>query len=401
MTQGPAHTSASGAACETFGTERWLMARALDYATFGLGTVAPNPSVGAVVFDHTAREVVGVGWTQPGGRPHAEPEALKVAGARARGATMAVTLEPCVHYGRSPPCTNAIIASGISRVIYAVADPDPRVAGRGAAALRAAGISVVRADEDHTALAHWITRGHILRVTERRPFVQLKLAVGGDGQIRRGGGPSKAGPVWVTGPLARAAGHVLRAQADAIMVGSGTVRDDDPDLRCRLPGCQWRSPVRVVVGRAALPSGSRLVRSAHEVPVLHYAASETVRGAAGITTIATREVAGHIWLPSVLEDLVARGVTRLLVEGGPQLWASFGASGLVDEAVIFHARGERRLAGEEDALAVCALYLPGFAGSVAAQRRLGDDMMFALRPKWPGKARAGAARNALDSAQQE
>ncbi len=176
-----------------------FMQIALSMARRGLGTTAPNPSVGAVVVDPATGEVIARGWTQPGGRPHAETVALQRAGSRAQGATMYVTLEPCSHYGKTPPCANAIIEAGVSRAVVGILDPDPRVAGRGIDMLRAAGIEVrrgVRARE-----ADRMTRGHILRVTERRPLIQLKMALDGNGQIARGVGGQ---PRWVTGPLARA-----------------------------------------------------------------------------------------------------------------------------------------------------------------------------------------------------
>ncbi|MEO0730769.1 MAG: bifunctional diaminohydroxyphosphoribosylaminopyrimidine deaminase/5-amino-6-(5-phosphoribosylamino)uracil reductase RibD, partial [Pseudomonadota bacterium] len=163
------------------------MRQALVAARWGLGRCAPNPSVGAAIFSPQSGILLGRGTTQPGGRPHAEPVALAMAGDAARGATMAVTLEPCSHYGRSPPCVNAITKAGIARVLYAVVDPDPRVAGRGLDVLTDAGLAVDACDADLAEEARWITRGHILRVTERRPFVQLKLAVGADGRIAEGG----------------------------------------------------------------------------------------------------------------------------------------------------------------------------------------------------------------------
>src|SRR5262245_11268238 len=206
-----------------------MMEIALAVAERGLGRTAPNPSVGAVIVDETSGEVIARGWTQPGGRPHAETEAIRTAGVRARGATMYVTLEPCSHYGKTPPCAEAIIAAGLRRTVCAILDPDPRVSGRGVRMLRAAGVVVERGVLAEQA--HRITLGHILRVAERRPLIQLKMAIGADGKIPRGPGKQR---VWVRGPGARAHGHLLRARADAIMVGGGTVADDDPELTCRL-----------------------------------------------------------------------------------------------------------------------------------------------------------------------
>ncbi|MEM9030304.1 MAG: bifunctional diaminohydroxyphosphoribosylaminopyrimidine deaminase/5-amino-6-(5-phosphoribosylamino)uracil reductase RibD [Pseudomonadota bacterium] len=375
----------------TFGSDEWLMDRALRYAKFGLGTVAPNPSVGAVVFDPVAREMVGVGWTQPGGRPHAEPVALDAAGQRTRGATMAVTLEPCVHFGRSPPCTNAIIAAGIRRVIFAIPDPDPRVAGKGAAKLRDAGIAVDRFTPAAAEEARWVTRGHILRVTERRPFVQVKIAVGADGRIAHGAGrtAAEARPTWVTGQTARATGHLLRAEADAIVVGTGTVLDDDPDLTCRLPGTELRSPIRIVIGERGVPANSRLLATADRVPVVRYARrsdhapeepiAEPSTTTGGSTHVGVATVGGSLWLPEIMEDLVGRGVTRLLVEGGPTLWAAFAKSRLVDEVVVFHAwepDGKPSIAHAEH---VVARYLPGVTVDAVDQRPVGRDHLFVFR----------------------
>ena len=208
-----------------------MMQIALGVAARGLGRTAPNPSVGAVIADERTGEIIARGWTAPGGRPHAETEAIARAGARARGATMYVTLEPCSHHGVTAPCADAIVDAGLARVVCAIEDPDPRVAGRGLARLRKAGIAVERGLM--VEAAHWLAAGHILRVTERRPLVTAKLALDADGSVPRGGAGK---PVWATGPAARAAGHLLRARADAILVGRRTVLDDDPLLTCRLPG---------------------------------------------------------------------------------------------------------------------------------------------------------------------
>lgn len=371
------------------------MERALCCAEFGLGTVSPNPSVGAVVFDPVACEVVGIGWTQPGGRPHAEPVALEVAGERARGGTMAVTLEPCVHFGRSPPCTGAIIESGIARVVYAIPDPDPRVAGKGAAALRSAGLAVSRCGPDQSERARWITLGHIVRVTERRPLVQIKIATDADGQIAFGGGRTgpRARPVWVTSPAARAMGHVLRAKADAIAVGTGTVGDDDPDLTCRLPGCAKRSPLRVVIGNQMISSEARLAASSEAVPVVQYVGHE--RGAAieeaerqplfagAVERVPVTMVGGKIWLPAVMENLVQRGVTRLLVEGGARMWRSFAEAHLVDEVVLFTAArattSDTTRMTIDRAAATVAHFLPGLSLEFVTARHVGDDMMVVFR----------------------
>lgn len=316
-----------------------MMAIALTMARRGLGTTAPNPSVGAVVADEETGEVISRAVTAPGGRPHAEPQAIAAAGERARGATIYVTLEPCSHIGKTPPCADAIIAGGLKRVVTSIEDPDPRVAGRGLDRLRAAGLSVTRgvlANE-----ARWVTRGHIVRVTERRPFVTLKMALGANGTVARG----KAGaPLWVTGPLARARGHLLRAESDAILVGAATIRDDDPDLTCRLPGLAHRSPVRVVVsGSLDIPLTAKIVATARSVPVWIVCSTHTSADVKqhlrdeGCEIIEVQQVAGRLWLPAIMEALVARGITRLLVEGGPSMWRSFADAALVDDVALFVA----------------------------------------------------------------
>jgi diaminohydroxyphosphoribosylaminopyrimidine deaminase/5-amino-6-(5-phosphoribosylamino)uracil reductase len=345
-------------------TDRSFMQIALRLAKRGLGATAPNPSVGAVVVDEATGEVVARGWTQFGGRPHAETEALQRAGPRARGATMYVTLEPCSHYGKTPPCAEAIIKAGISRVVTGILDPDPRVAGRGLEMLRAAGLEVCRGV--CAAEADYLTRGHILRVTERRPFVQVKMALGRDGVVPRG---AKGVPVWVTGEAARAHGHLLRARADAILVGEGTVEDDDPDLTCRLPGLRNRSPMRVVLcGRRLLASESKLARTAreHEVLVFCPSGSEPSHLAelqtAGCRILQVATVGGRPWIPAVTEALVGDGITRLLVEGGPTVWRSFFASGLVDEVVVYRAGGYHGARGAAEAV---TSELGAFAGPMS------------------------------------
>jgi diaminohydroxyphosphoribosylaminopyrimidine deaminase/5-amino-6-(5-phosphoribosylamino)uracil reductase len=218
------------------------MAQALVLARRGLGLTWPNPSVGAIVVMESG-EIVGRGWTAPGGRPHAEAITLDHAGAKAEGATVYVTLEPCAHEGRGMACSDAIVAARPKRVVIGLRDPDPRTAGRGIECLRAAGIEVEEGVLASQAAS--VTLGHLMRVVEGRPAVTLKLAVGTDGRMPRGEGQ----PVWITGPDARAHGHLLRARNDAILVGRGTILADNPSLTCRLPGMSCRSPVRVVLDR--------------------------------------------------------------------------------------------------------------------------------------------------------
>lgn len=313
-----------------------MMAIAVAMARRGLGSTAPNPSVGAVIADEKTGEVISRGWTQPGGRPHAEKEALRRAGDRARGKTMYVTLEPCAHTGRIPTCSDAILTAGLSRVVCALPDPNHIVAGHGFAQLREAGIDV---DVGLLgARARWITIGHILRQTQRRPFIQLKMALSADGRVVRG----KGAPVWVTGPDARADGHLLRAEADAIVVGGMTVRMDDPQLTCRLPGLNARSPVRVVLSpRLGLPLESRLVREARQHPL--WLITAALPGVVHDTLMAAGVVIHTVpdipelrpWMVAVFEKLAATGLTRVLVEGGPRTWAACLATGFVDEVVIY------------------------------------------------------------------
>src|SRR5258707_7039738 len=286
------------------------MQLALALGRRGQGRTWPNPAVGAVVAKDGV--IVGRGWTQPGGRPHAEPEALRRAGEAARGATLYVTLEPCSHFGKSPPCVDAVIASGIARVVSAIEDPNPEVAGQGHATLRAAGITVdiglgaAEAAYDHA--------GHFRRVRDKRPHVILKLAVSSDDKI----GAAGRKPVAITGEAAKARVHLLRAQCDAVLVGIGTVQADDPLLTCRLPGMEAQSPVRVVLDRALRISGtSRLVHSARETPLwvmtsnLSEAAAAMKLGAAGaqVIRLATTTAPPGLDLGAVLYALAGTGIT--------------------------------------------------------------------------------------------
>jgi len=310
--------------------DRRFMQLALTLGRRGQGRTSPNPAVGAVVVRDGV--IVGRGWTQPGGRPHAEPEALRRAGEAARGATLYVTLEPCSHFGKSPPCADAIIAAGISRVVASIGDPNPEVAGQGFARLRAAGIAVdiglgaAEATHDHA--------GHIRRIRDRRPYVMLKLAVSADDKIAAAGHK----PIAITGEAARTRVHLLRAQSDAILVGIGTVLADDPLLTCRLPGMEARSPVRVVLDRALrMPGGSRLVQTARQTPLwvmtseTSEAAAAARLGAAGGQVIRIHARPDGLELPAVLHALSERGITRLMVEGGARAASSFVVAGLVDE----------------------------------------------------------------------
>ena len=312
-----------------------FMRLALALGRRGQGRTWPNPAVGAVIVKDGI--IVGRGWTQPGGRPHGEPEALRRAGEAARGATLYVTLEPCSHFGKSPPCADAVIAAGIKRVVAAIEDPNREVAGQGHARLRAAGITVdVGLCAAEAAFDH---AGHFRRIRDKRPHVILKLAVSPDGKIGAAGGK----PVAITGEAARNRVHLLRAQSDAILVGIGTVLADDPLLTCRLPGMAARSPVRVVLDQSLrLPGASRLIGSARETPLwvvgseLAEAAAATRLGATGAQVIRVPAAnASGLDLPAVLRALAGKGITRLMVEGGSRVASSFVAAGLVDEIWLF------------------------------------------------------------------
>jgi diaminohydroxyphosphoribosylaminopyrimidine deaminase/5-amino-6-(5-phosphoribosylamino)uracil reductase len=317
-----------------------FMALALALGRRGLGRTWPNPAVGAVIVKDGV--IVGRGWTQAGGRPHAEVEALRRAGARANdatfGATLYVTLEPCSHHGRSPPCADAVIAAGLSRVVSALEDPNPEVAGKGHARLRAAGIAVdVGTGADEARRDH---AGHILRFTKGRPHVLLKLAISADGKA----GAAGRKPIAITGEAVRDRVHLLRAQRDAIMVGIGTALADDPMLTCRLPGMAKDSPVRVIAdSMLRLPLHSQLVRSARDVPVWALTGTSAPQDAeskllaSGIEVLRSSESADPHDLQDALEVLAAKGITRLMVEGGPTLAAAFLAADLVDEAILFHS----------------------------------------------------------------
>ena len=350
-----------------------FMQLALALGRRGQGRSWPNPAVGAVVVNDGV--IVGRGWTQPGGRPHAEPEALQRAGEAARGATLYVTLEPCSHFGRSPPCADAVIAAGIARVVSAVEDPNPEVAGQGHAKLRAAGIVVdVGLGASEAARDH---AGHFRRIRDKRPHVILKLAVSSDDKI----GTAGRKPVAITGEAAKARVHLLRAQCDAVLVGIGTVRADDPLLTCRLPGMEAQSPVRVVLDRALRISGtSRLVHSARETPLwvmtssLSEAPAAMKLGAAGAQVIrvaTTTAPPPGLDLLGVLHALAEKGITRLLVEGGARVASSFVAAGLVDE--IWLLRGPDAV-GADGVAALDALPLTSITQSPTFERRAGETL---------------------------
>ncbi len=327
--------------------DRRFMRLALAIGRRNLGRTWPNPSVGAVVVaGETGRErVIAQGVTAPGGRPHAEPLVLAMAGEGARGATLYVTLEPCSHHGATPPCVDAIIASGITRVVTAIEDPDSRVAGRGHARLAQAGIAVTQnVLRDEAARDH---RGHFTRVTKGRPSLHLKLARTQDGFAS--GAPDER--LRITGPIADGAVHLWRAHADAILVGIGTARADDPSLTVRLPGLSQRSPLRIVLDSTLrLSPASHLVRSARDIPTLVMTTrsapihAKRMLASFGVETIqVTACSSGRIDLSAALARLAEHGLTRICCEGGPHLADSLAAADLVDVCTL--VTGPRAIGG--------------------------------------------------------
>ena len=310
------------------------MRAALALARRALGATWPNPAVGCVLVKDGI--VVARGATAPGGRPHAEAVALAAAGTAARGATAYVSLEPCAHHGRTPPCADALAAAGVARVVYAVEDPDPRTKGGGAGALIRANVAVedgVLADE-----ASEINAGFFLRVREGRPLVTFKTATSLDGRIAAAGGRSQ----WITGEAARAAAHALRANHDAVMIGASTLAADDPLLTVRLPGQPVRPPVRIAVaGRAMVAAGRKLFASLDAGPVWLVLAEGTAPPRdlpPGVEIVSV--AAGALGRPdprAMLLEFGRRGLTRVLVEGGARLAGALMRAGLVDRIAWFRA----------------------------------------------------------------
>lgn len=317
------------------------MQYALRLAERRLGRTAPNPSVGCVIVQHG--HIVGVGATGPGGRPHAETQALAMAGERARGATVYVTLEPCAHHGKTPPCAEALIEAGIIQAAIACRDPDRRVSGQGIALLQRAGVAVMESVCGDEAWA--LNEGFFRSVVEQRPLITLKVATSLDGYIATPAGQSQ----WITGAAARQHGHGLRATHDAILTGIGTVLADNPLLTCRLPGMKEFSPVRIVLDRQLrLSADSKLAQSAREWPLWVATAPELISSPAAKKLIdlgtqllpiepeLQQQFSGND-LSKLLTLLASKGITRLLVEGGQQVTTSFLASGLVDHMYWYHA----------------------------------------------------------------
>lgn len=309
------------------------MRMALAEARKGLGRTSPNPAVGAVVV--RGGRVVARGFHARAGEPHAEVVALARAGKRARGAILYTTLEPCDHQGRTPPCTRAILEAGIARVVIGSDDPNPIVSGRGIRRLRRAGVVVDRGVA--RAASDRFNRPWFRFISSGRPFVTLKVAITADGKLASGSGDSR----WVSGAAARARVHRLRSEMDAVLVGAGTVRQDDPRLTARLRGV--RSPLRIVLdGRLSVAPRSRVfARSAPGALVLTGREASSRNGAAltrrGVTVMRLPARQGRIALATVLRALAARGVVTLMVEGGADVFSQFIATGLWDRLLIFVA----------------------------------------------------------------
>jgi diaminohydroxyphosphoribosylaminopyrimidine deaminase/5-amino-6-(5-phosphoribosylamino)uracil reductase len=368
---GPA--AATAAAPAVTAQDERFMRLALNLGRRGLGQTFPNPAVGAVIVKDGI--IVARGWTQPGGRPHAEVEALRRARKAAQGATMYVTLEPCSHQGKSGPCADAIIKAGIARVVSALRDPNPEVAGNGHKRLRVKGIAVdvgLLAKEARRAHA-----GHFMRVTHGRPHVTLKLALSADGKV----GLAGRKPVAITGEAARARVFQMRAMSDAILVGIGTVLSDDPQLTCRLPGMEARSPVRVVLdARLRVPLATAVIATARETPTWVFGSrkaspiAEEILQQKGCRVFRVDDSEGRLDLDEVLKVLGREGITRLMLEGGPTVAASFVAADLIDAAALIYSE---KLIGDDgiDPLEGMALDAINAHLHSSGSERLGADTL--------------------------
>ena len=361
----------SSAPPATAADDERFMALALDLGRRGLGHVWPNPAVGAVIAKDGV--ILARGWTQEGGRPHAETEALKRAKKSAQGATMYVTLEPCSHQGKTPPCADAIIRAGITRVVSALEDPNPEVKGQGHEKLRAKGITVevgLGAEE-----ARRMHAGHIARVTQGRPHVLLKMAISADGKVGLAGRKQ----AQITGEVARDRVFQMRAQADAILVGVGTVLADNPQLTCRLPGMMERSPIRVVLDtKLRTPLNLSVVATVRETPTWIFASrkastiAQEILEQRGCKVFRVDDEDGRLDLGGVLKALAGEGISRLMVEGGPTVAASFAAADLVDEAALIHSD---KLIGDGGIAPIEGLPLEALTGKLHARgsEALGAD----------------------------
>lgn len=345
------------------GIDQRFMAAAIRLARHNEGLTGTNPSVACVLVrdDGEGAHIIASAITAPGGRPHAEPIALAEAGSLAKGATAYVTLEPCAHHGRTPPCAQTLIDAGIARVVTAVVDPDERVNEKGHAMLRTEGIEVAAG-----CMAEAAAEGlsaYLIQKAKNRAQVTLKLAVSADGFI----GVEGEGQVLITGPVARAQSHLMRARHHAILVGAGTVIEDDPELTCRLPGLEARSPIRILLDpNGRVPTSAAAVRTAgqgrtivvlgKEVPQAHRSALQD----AGCTIMPCELENGRVALPELLEDLAAVGIHSVLVEGGAKTAAAFLQEGLVDELMLFTGAGKIGSAGKPVASPVTSDHLSAF-----------------------------------------
>ncbi len=348
-----------------------FMRLALSLGRRGLGNTWPNPAVGCVIVKDGV--IVGRGWTQPGGRPHAEVEALRRAKKSAKGATLYATLEPCSHTGKSPPCADAIIKAGIARVVSALEDPNPEVAGQGHARLRDKGIVVdvglcaEEAQRDHA--------GHVTRIQRGRPHVTLKLAISADGKA----GLAGRKPFAITGEAASHRVFQMRGAHDAILVGIGTVLSDNPQLTVRLPGLYERSPLRIVLdAQLRVPLSLTVISTVRDTPTWVFtsnkasAVAEDILQQKGAKVFRVDETQGRLDLEEVLKVLAEQGITRLMVEGGPTVAAAFAAADLIDEAVLL--RGEKAI-GDEGIDPLEGMTLETLTGKLALREsdHLGGD----------------------------
>ena len=323
-------------------SDRRFIDASLRLARRHQGQTGTNPSVACVIVanDEAGQRIVGAGITAKGGRPHAEPPALLEAGELAKGATAYVTLEPCAHHGKTPPCAQTLIDAGVGRVVTAIVDPDDRVNGKGHQMLQQAGVVVSVMDGGENAAR--VMQGYLKARTASRPFVTLKMAMTENGMI----GSTQEGNLKISGPISIAQTHLQRARHHAILIGSGTAISDDPGLTCRLPGLQHRSPVRVVLdAKAKISESSNLVKTATTVPTIVVAPMDApaewqeMLKRNSVQHLACEMDKDHIALPELMDDLGARGIQSVLVEGGARVAASILADNLVDE-ILIHLGGE-------------------------------------------------------------
>lgn len=352
------------------------MSLALSLARRGLGMTAPNPTVGCVIVQNGM--VTGRGNTAMGGRPHAETIALQQAGASAKGATAYITLEPCSHHGKTPPCAEALIAADIARAVIATKDSNPQVSGRGIQLLQQAGIAITLGVGEEEA--RHINEGFFKVHEHSRPMVTLKLATTLDGKIATHNGESQ----WITGIEARQYAHLLRAQHDAIMVGINTVKADDPHLTCRLPGLFAHNPIRVVIdSQLDIRPNMKLITSAQEVPTWIITTKQHSHGALPETIKVypvDADTVGRVDIKAALNLLAAQGITRVLVEGGAKLAASLFKKNHVDRLVWFHAPkviGNSGISAIGDLERVTLAKIPHFRRE--SVRALGEDIVEVYR----------------------